>query len=366
MKYLSGLEAGDGNIGLVGGPCSGESYEQTMTQADSIYHVKDVVEPFGIVVAYREGLWKPRTKSHDKNGNGVFEGVGVKGMPWLKEVAEKYEMSIVSECMSEEDIKHFEKYLEPERDYIQVGARTNQAYALLYRVGLTPFNVLLKTPMQGIKVDDSVGSLMRLENNGSIIYCVRGQELIPPDGNFDGSYRAYVEDIMKSEDQDPDARNFNNVEWIRFLKEDPDIKNNGILLGYDPSHTFGGLNDRMRRKIGEQGLKSIMHYGYDVLHVEVHDWPSYAKTDGYQALLTTTNGIDWSVTNGGQIGKNLVKGGGKEPEIMPLTLVDIASELVKYQAGRRGMSKDDAGVQEALRKLEDMRWQMAPVVSVSI
>ena len=171
-----------------------------------------------------------------------------------EEVAEKYEMSIVSEDMSEKDIKHFKKYLEPERDYIQVGARTNQAYALLYRVGRTPFNVLLKTPMQGIKIADSVGSLMRLKKNGSIIYCVRGQELIPPDGKFDGSYKAYVDELMKSEDQDPDARNFNNVGWIKHLKDVPEIMDNGIVLAYDPSHALGGLNDRMRRKIGEQAL----------------------------------------------------------------------------------------------------------------
>ena len=57
---------------VIAGPCSAESEEQVMTTALQL-------AANGIRIM-RAGIWKPRTKP------GGFEGVGEKGLPWLRRV----------------------------------------------------------------------------------------------------------------------------------------------------------------------------------------------------------------------------------------------------------------------------------------
>src|SRR5215471_19395971 len=55
---------------IISGPCSAETEEQVVETVQRIAAT-------GRVDMIRAGIWKPRTRP------GSFEGIGVKGLPWL-------------------------------------------------------------------------------------------------------------------------------------------------------------------------------------------------------------------------------------------------------------------------------------------
>src|ERR1051325_9740042 len=55
---------------VISGPCSAETEEQVIETATRLAKT-------GKVDMLRAGIWKPRTRP------GSFEGIGVKGLPWL-------------------------------------------------------------------------------------------------------------------------------------------------------------------------------------------------------------------------------------------------------------------------------------------
>ena len=60
---------------VIAGPCSAETEEQVINTARSLADRGTKI--------FRAGIWKPRTKP------GGFEGIGVDGLPWLKQVKEE-------------------------------------------------------------------------------------------------------------------------------------------------------------------------------------------------------------------------------------------------------------------------------------
>lgn len=68
---------------VIAGPCSAETEEQVMSTA------KQLADK-GLKL-FRAGIWKPRTKP------GGFEGVGVDGLAWLKEVKKETGMYVSTE-----------------------------------------------------------------------------------------------------------------------------------------------------------------------------------------------------------------------------------------------------------------------------
>jgi len=129
-------------ITIVAGPCAAETRTQTMNMGYKISLIGGIAKPFGIEYKFRAGAWKPRTAISDGRGGKVFEGTREEGLQWLSEVAKTYGLPIVTECMSEDDFRHFGRYLVPERDHIQVGARNSLNYALLYQIGGSSFGVV--------------------------------------------------------------------------------------------------------------------------------------------------------------------------------------------------------------------------------
>jgi 3-deoxy-D-arabino-heptulosonate 7-phosphate (DAHP) synthase len=331
-------------IVIVAGPCAVESQEQIMSMAHKISLIRDIVEPHNIQIKFRGGAWKPRTQLL-RNGEKIFEGTREEGLIWLSDAAKKYNLSIVSEVMSEMDLRHFIRYLNPERDYLQIGARTNQAFALLYAVGGTRFNVILKNPPHGVDVRETVGSLQRFQNNRNKVFCTRGQRIIDPSSVLNPGYKAYLQSLYASPHQHPDSRHFNNIESIHQLRKEPFIVNQNILLCHDPSHVWGGKTDLMRRKIGEYAIKAIVDFGYDWIMLETDDCSANAFCDGYQAQVTTLNGIDWS--------KTYVR---KEPVIKPLSLVEVVDQILQFQARRMGI--DDKARQYSQEQLKELRWDI--------
>ena len=68
---------------VIAGPCSAETEEQVMDTAKQL-------AAKGMKI-FRAGIWKPRTKP------GGFEGVGVEGLAWLKEVKKETGMYVSTE-----------------------------------------------------------------------------------------------------------------------------------------------------------------------------------------------------------------------------------------------------------------------------
>jgi chorismate mutase len=93
---------------LIAGPCSAETEQQVLETAR---HIKDIKN----IIFFRSGLWKPRTRPSS------FQGVGEKGLPWLKRVKDEYGIKIITEVASP---YHLEKVLEYNFDAIWIGART--------------------------------------------------------------------------------------------------------------------------------------------------------------------------------------------------------------------------------------------------
>lgn len=92
---------------LIAGPCSAESEEQVMETARRLMNTRAQV--------YRAGIWKPRTRP------GSFEGVGVKGLKWLKKVKEETGLKTSTEVANS---KHVFEAIKYGVDILWIGART--------------------------------------------------------------------------------------------------------------------------------------------------------------------------------------------------------------------------------------------------
>jgi chorismate mutase len=93
---------------VIAGPCSAETEEQVMETALQL-------KENGITI-FRAGIWKPRTRP------GFFEGVGAKGLPWLKRVKDETGMLVATEVASE---KHVYEALKHGIDIVWIGARSS-------------------------------------------------------------------------------------------------------------------------------------------------------------------------------------------------------------------------------------------------
>ena len=93
---------------VIAGPCSAETEEQVMATAKELVQNEDVR-------IFRAGIWKPRTRPNS------FEGVGEKGLPWLKKVKEETGLLVTTEVAN---AHHVELALKNDIDILWIGART--------------------------------------------------------------------------------------------------------------------------------------------------------------------------------------------------------------------------------------------------
>ena len=93
---------------IISGPCSAETEEQVLETATRLAAT-------GKVDVLRAGIWKPRTKP------GLFEGIGVKGLPWLAQAKKITGLPTTVEVAT---AKHVEDALQFEVDMLWIGART--------------------------------------------------------------------------------------------------------------------------------------------------------------------------------------------------------------------------------------------------
>lgn len=111
---------------VIAGPCAVESREQIM-------EIASVVKDKG-AKALRGGAFKPRTSPYS------FQGLGLKGLEYLKETGEKYGLPLVTEVLSIDQVPIVAQYA----DVLQIGARNMQNFSLLWPVGQLDKPVLLK------------------------------------------------------------------------------------------------------------------------------------------------------------------------------------------------------------------------------
>lgn len=93
---------------IISGPCSAETEVQVVETATRLAKT-------GKVDVLRAGIWKPRTKP------GMFEGIGVKGLPWLAQAKKVSGLPIAVEVAT---AKHVEMALQFDVDILWIGART--------------------------------------------------------------------------------------------------------------------------------------------------------------------------------------------------------------------------------------------------
>jgi 3-deoxy-7-phosphoheptulonate synthase len=233
---VDGRRLGDSYFGLIAGPCSVESREQTLETA------RVVAAAGGTML--RGGAFKPRTSPY------TFQGLGLEALEILREAREETGLPIVTELM---DPRHVEEVVET-TDVIQIGARNSQNFLLLSEVGRADKPVLLKRGLSS-----SVEELMMAaeyvakEGNERIILCERGIKTFETSTRFTLDLGAVA--VLKNETHLP------------------------VIV--DPSHAAG------RRDLVLPLARAAAAVGADGIIVETHPQPEQALSDGPQQIPTS-------------------------------------------------------------------------------
>ncbi len=231
---VSGVKIGGGHLAMIAGPCSVED-------APRMHRIAAAVRASGANL-FRGGAYKPRTSPY------AFQGLGEDGLKLLREVGDEHGMPIVTEVTDVRCVDVVAQYA----DMIQVGARNMQNFVLLTEVGKTNRPVLLKRGMSATVTDLLMSAEYILsQGNSNVVLCERG---------------------IKS--FDPATRNLFDVAAVPLAHT---LSHLPIIV--DPSHATGRPD-----LIPSCALAGIAA-GADGVHIEVHDCPEVAKSDGPQALL---------------------------------------------------------------------------------
>ncbi len=228
------MKIGGRDLLIIAGPCSVESYEQTLRIAQTIKASGGHL--------LRGGAFKPRTSPYS------FQGLGLEGLKILARVREATGLPVVSEALDIDVLDDVAEYA----DIVQIGARNMQNYTLLRRAGQCRRPVLLKRGMNATVTELLLAAEYILDQgNDQVILCERG-------------IRTFTDH----------TRNTLDVAAIPAVKR---ISHLPIIA--DPSHAAG-----QRDKVIPLARAAVA-VGADGLMVEVHDQPDEALSDGNQALL---------------------------------------------------------------------------------
>ena len=231
---VAGVKIGGGFLGMIAGPCAIEGLERL----DAI--AKDVQAAGANIL--RGGAFKPRTSPY------AYQGMAEDGLKMLRDIGDKYGMPVVTEVMDPRKVELVERY----SDMIQIGARNMQNFSLLTEVGNTRKPVLLKRGMSATIVDLLMSAEYILaRGNPNVVLCERG---------------------IKS--FDPSTRNLYDVAMVPACKG---LSHLPIVV--DPSHATG------RPDLIPPCALAGVAAGADGVHIEVHNCPEQAMSDGPQALL---------------------------------------------------------------------------------
>jgi 3-deoxy-7-phosphoheptulonate synthase len=231
---VSGVKIGGGHLAMIAGPCSVEDEAR-------MHRIAESVRESGANI-FRGGAYKPRTSPY------AFQGLGEDGLKLLRDVGDRQGMPVVTEVTDVRCVDVVAQYA----DMIQVGARNMQNFVLLTEVGKTNRPVLLKRGMSATMTDLLMSAEYILsQGNPNVVLCERGVKSF-----------------------DPATRNLFDVAAVPLAHT---LTHLPIIV--DPSHATGRPD-----LIPSCALAGIAA-GADGVHIEVHDCPEVAKSDGPQALL---------------------------------------------------------------------------------
>lgn len=215
------------------GPCAVESYEQ-------VRQVAEAMKGQGLRLM-RGGAFKPRTSPYD------FQGLGLEGLQILRQVADEYDLAVISEILNPNDIEMSLDYV----DVIQIGARNMQNFDLLRAAGAVNKPVLLKRGLSAtIEEFINAAEYIMAKGNGNIILCERG-------------IRTY----------ERATRNTLDISAVPILK-----KETHLPVVVDVTHSTG------RRDLLLPTAKAAMAIGADAIMAEVHPDPAVALSDAAQQM----------------------------------------------------------------------------------
>jgi chorismate mutase len=240
---------------IISGPCSAETEEQLVETAVRL-------KATGKVDMLRAGIWKPRTRP------GMFEGVGVKGLPWLAKAKEITGLPTTVEVAT---AKQVEDALSFDVDVFWVGARTTVNPFSVQEVADAlkgvDIPVLIKNPINP-DLELWLGAIERIQKAG-----------IKNVGMIHRGFSSYGNTEYR-----------NAPMWhlaIEMKRRNPDM-----LMICDPSHICG------RRDILQAVSQQAINLDYDGLMIESHITPDDAWSDAKQqitpeVLATMLDSIEW-------------------------------------------------------------------------
>ncbi|MDR2553264.1 MAG: 3-deoxy-7-phosphoheptulonate synthase, partial [Treponema sp.] len=227
------VKIGGSRITIIAGPCAVESREQIRETAER-------VRESGAVLL-RGGAYKPRSSPY------AFQGLGMRGLEFMKEAGDACGMPIVTEVVSPElaiDMKDL-------TDMFQIGARNMQNFGLLKKVGSLGKPVLLKRgPSATIEEWLLSAEYLLAAGSRDVALCERGIR----------TFETYTRNTL----------DISAIPVVKGLSHLPVI--------VDPSHAVG-----IRAKVASAALAAVAA-GADGLTVEVHPRPDEALSDGPQSL----------------------------------------------------------------------------------
>jgi len=225
---------------VISGPCSAETEEQTLETAHAL-----AKRGFKI---FRAGIWKPRTRP------GAFEGVGTKGLPWLKKVKEETGMYIAVEVAN---ANHVYEALKFGVDMLWIGARTTANPFAVQEVADalagSDVPVLIKNPVNP-DLELWIGAIERVNRAG-----------IKRIGAIHRGFSSYDKTEFR-----------NNPEWpipIELRRRIPELP---IIT--DPSHITGKSESIYSLS------QEAMDLNFDGLIIESHICPEKAWSDARQQV----------------------------------------------------------------------------------
>jgi 3-deoxy-7-phosphoheptulonate synthase len=227
------VKIGGSRMSIIAGPCAVESRDQ-------IFESAALVRESGAVML-RGGAYKPRTSPY------AFQGLGMKGLEYMKEAGAAQGMPIVTEVVSPE----LADQMKDLTDMFQIGARNMQNFELLKKVGSLKKPVLLKRgPSATIEEWLLSAEYLLASGTRDVVLCERGIR----------TFETYT-------------RNTLDISAIPVIKR---LSHLPVIV--DPSHAVG-----IRAMVSSAGLAAIAG-GADGLTVEVHPRPDSALSDGQQSL----------------------------------------------------------------------------------
>jgi 3-deoxy-7-phosphoheptulonate synthase len=224
---------GGNKVGVIAGPCSVESRQQTLEIAHAVKEAG--------AVGLRGGAFKPRTSPY------AFQGLAEKGLQILAEAREQTGLAIVTEVMSIDQVKLVADYA----DVLQVGARNMQNFNLLNAVGESSKPVLLKRGMSATLEEFLLAAeYIMAKGNTQVMLCERGIR----------TYEEYVRNTLA----------------LAAIPELHRVSHLPVVI--DPSQGTG------KSHLVDSMCRAAVAAGADGLIIEVHNDPEHAMTDGAQSI----------------------------------------------------------------------------------